>query len=134
MICTQKLGLSEMRSILVDHCKHSFGLRLATPSGWSFVFSGDTRRCDNVAAAARGATLLVHEATFESGMDEEAARKKHSTISDALSVRPRLCYLQWQRQSALSYTLLAYHVWPCSSRIPSLRPAASRITLFSSAS
>ena len=42
--------------------------------------------CLQVIEAARGATLLVHEATFESEMQEEAVRKKHSTTAEALQV------------------------------------------------
>jgi ribonuclease Z len=83
----QELGLSEFRSVLNDHCKHSFGLVLVSEAGWKFVFSGDTRLCDNVVNAAAGADLLIHEATFDRGLEEDAKRKKHSTIDDALEVR-----------------------------------------------
>jgi ribonuclease Z len=37
-------------------------------------------------AAARGATLLVHEATFEDDKGRDAAAKRHSTTGEALSV------------------------------------------------
>lgn len=86
----QALGLQAMQSVLVEHCKHSFGLSITAAAGWKFVFSGDTQLCPALVEAAAGATLLVHEATFESGMDDEAMFKKHSTISDALQVCPRL--------------------------------------------
>jgi ribonuclease Z len=55
--------------------------------GWSFAFSGDTQRSQAFAEAAKHTTLLVHEATFENGLEDEALRKKHSTINDALDVR-----------------------------------------------
>ena len=37
-----------------------------------------------------GADLLVHEATFEDGMEEEAVLKMHSTVSEALSIAKRM--------------------------------------------
>lgn len=48
------------------------------------VYSGDTRPCPSLVAAARDATLLVHEATFENGMEEEAVKKRHSTTKEAV--------------------------------------------------
>lgn len=58
-------GLAEWRSVPVEHCSDAHGLVLRAAAGWSLVFSGDTRPCAALAAAGRGATLLVHEATFE---------------------------------------------------------------------
>jgi ribonuclease Z len=60
---------------------------LHSKQGWSFAFSGDTQRSQAFAEAAKHTTLLVHEATFENGLEDEALRKKHSTINDALDVR-----------------------------------------------
>lgn len=46
------------------------------------VYSSDTRPCDAVAGLARGADVLVHEATF-GGESAEAGRVGHSTASEA---------------------------------------------------
>jgi ribonuclease Z len=54
--------------------------------GRTVVYSGDTRPIPQVTEAARGADLLVHEATFS---DEERARAVetgHSTASDAARI------------------------------------------------
>lgn len=57
-----------------------------TRPGRTVVYTGDTRPHPAVAAAARGADLLVHEATFS---DSEIARAKetgHSTAREAAEV------------------------------------------------
>ena len=51
-----------------------------------FLLAGDTRPCEGVIAAAKDATLLVHEATFDDDLLAEAQAKKHSTVSEALQV------------------------------------------------
>ena len=57
--------------------------------GRTVVFSGDTRPCEATAELARGADLLVHEATFG---DEEAPRAVetgHSTAREAAEIAAR---------------------------------------------
>ena len=84
------LGLAHLATVRVHHCAHAFGLVLRSvlppaDGGWTAAFSGDTTRCPALDAAARGAHLFVHEATFEDGMEGEAAAKHHSTTGDALA-------------------------------------------------
>lgn len=40
----------------------AFGIALTGERGWSLVFSGDTRPCAAITAAAKDATVLIHEA------------------------------------------------------------------------
>jgi len=47
------------------------------------VYTGDTAPTRSVVEAARGAAVLVHEATFTSDMEEEAHGQGHSTARDA---------------------------------------------------
>jgi ribonuclease Z len=57
-----------------------------TRPGRRLVFSGDTRPSPSVLAAAAGADLLVHEATFLEEEAERAAETGHSTASQAAAL------------------------------------------------
>ena len=86
----RSLGLRRLVSAPVAHCAQSFALALeAAPpagadAGWKAVYSGDTRPCAALVAAARDATVLIHEATFEDDLLEDAVKKRHSTTSEAI--------------------------------------------------
>lgn len=51
-----------------------------TGKGWKVVYSGDTRPCERLCEVGQGATVLVHEATFEDELQAEAAAKKHRCV------------------------------------------------------
>lgn len=80
------LQLHNMQSVWVDHCFEAFGLVLSSISGWSVVYSGDTRPCEKLIKAGMGCTLLIHEATFEDKFESHARVKRHSTVSEAIEV------------------------------------------------
>jgi ribonuclease Z len=79
-------GLSKLESVRVVHCAHSFGLVIESDDAAPFkiVFSGDTRPCDALVKASKDATILIHEATFDDSMLEEAIGKKHCTTKEAV--------------------------------------------------
>ena len=55
------LGLTRLESVPVVHCRNAYGIVLESAAGWKFAFSGDTRPCPQMAAAAKDSTILVHE-------------------------------------------------------------------------
>lgn len=54
--------------------------------GFKVVYSGDCRPTHALVEAGRGATVLVHDSTFDDDLADQAVDKLHSTISEALSV------------------------------------------------
>uniref|UniRef100_A0A673GQ74 Zinc phosphodiesterase ELAC protein 2 n=1 Tax=Sinocyclocheilus rhinocerous TaxID=307959 RepID=A0A673GQ74_9TELE len=82
----KKNDLVKFQTCYVRHCKNAFACSLTHQSGWQLVFSGDTMPCDAVVNMGKNATLLIHEATLEDGMEEEACEKRHSTTSQAIGI------------------------------------------------
>ncbi|KAF9396722.1 Zinc phosphodiesterase ELAC protein 2 [Podila verticillata] len=79
-------GFRDISTVDVIHCPWSYGISMTHQSGWKIVYSGDTRPCQNLVQAGHGATVLLHEATFEDDMQDEALKKKHSTTQEAIAV------------------------------------------------
>ncbi|KAL5575197.1 hypothetical protein UlMin_016896 [Ulmus minor] len=89
-------GLDALISFPVVHCPQAFGVVLKAGErinsagkvipGWKIVYSGDTRPCPELIEASRGATVLIHEATFEDGLVDEAIARNHSTTQEAIDV------------------------------------------------
>ncbi|XP_049600942.1 zinc phosphodiesterase ELAC protein 2 [Syngnathus scovelli] len=86
----EKNDLEKFETCTVRHCKNAFGCSLTHRSGWKVVFSGDTMPCDALVHIGKNATLLIHEATLEDGLEEEAVDKRHSTTSQAIDVGMRM--------------------------------------------
>jgi len=76
----------EVRAVKVNHPACAHGLVISCGDGLKITYSGDTMPCDNLITAGMNSTLLIHEATLEDDMEEDALRKRHSTTSQAVDV------------------------------------------------
>jgi len=72
------------------HCPYSYNGAVTLSNGtssWKMSYSGDSRPnpffAENI---GRDSDLLVHEATHENDLHEEAVKKRHSTINEALQI------------------------------------------------
>jgi ribonuclease Z len=57
--------------------------------GVSFAYVTDTRPCDSGVLLARGADLVYHDATFTTGLQDQAEKTGHSTAREAAEVAHR---------------------------------------------
>jgi ribonuclease Z len=55
-------------------------------AGRKIVYTGDTRPNDSTVRLARGADLLIHEATFDDDSEQKALESGHSTPSQAAAI------------------------------------------------
>jgi ribonuclease Z len=111
--------IGSMRSVRVWHCHDAYGLVLRLHDGSKLVYSGDTKPCDQLIRAGMDASLLIHEATFDDSMEEDADKKKHTTVGQAIDVARRM------RAARLVLTHF-------SQRYPALPPPMSSTTSGSS--
>lgn len=91
------IGLTQIRTCKAKHCDLAycvaFTFLLDNRAGTEFkvAYSGDTKPAYMFAyKVGTGADLLIHEATHENGLEEEAAKKNHSTIGQALDISKRM--------------------------------------------
>ncbi|WBW71312.1 mitochondrial 3'-tRNA processing endonuclease tRNAse Z, Trz2 [Schizosaccharomyces osmophilus] len=84
---SQDLSLYTVPSI---HIYDSHSVVLSHRSSGKLVYSSDTRPNMKLAKAGKNAAVLLHEATFEDDLHEEAVNRYHSTISEALMVAKRM--------------------------------------------
>jgi ribonuclease Z len=82
----QDLGVTSCTAVPVTHCRHAYAVILQDTSFGTVAYSGDCRPSMTFAKAALNADLLIHEATFEDGMEAEANVKRHCTVGEALDV------------------------------------------------
>ncbi|KAB7502020.1 Ribonuclease Z, mitochondrial, partial [Armadillidium nasatum] len=82
----KSLHLEDLSVAYVFHVKNSFGIALTHEDGWKIVYSGDTMPSTSLVTIGRNCDLLIHEATVEDGLEERAALKRHSTLSQAIKV------------------------------------------------
>ena len=80
------MGIEKILAIEVDHCPQSYACLLLSSKHGKILYSGDTLPCQNLFNYAQKARVLIHEATLQDGMEEDAYRKKHATTSQAINI------------------------------------------------
>lgn len=83
---TPVYGLDYIQGCHVHHCHGAMAVVFGFPNGFKIAYSGDCRPSEYFAKIGKGATLLIHEATFDDELQGDAKAKKHSTTSEALEV------------------------------------------------
>lgn len=83
--------INVFQTVQVKHCADAYGLIVESQPidqlpALKVVVSGDTQPCQALLDAGADATLLVHEATLEDDMIQEALEKRHSTTKQAIEV------------------------------------------------
>lgn len=79
------IGIDRISTCCVPHCRDAYGVRVDI-SGYSIVYSGDTRPASSLVELGQGCDLLIHEATMEDGLEEDALTKAHCTTSQAIEI------------------------------------------------
>ncbi|MFK3936332.1 ribonuclease Z [Alkalihalobacillus sp. NPDC078783] len=82
----QKIKLGQ--TVILDDGRTINGAEFIGPTrrGRVVVIAGDTQPTDGMVKFAANADVLIHEATFRSGLEENAHEFGHSTIQDAAKV------------------------------------------------
>lgn len=83
---TVEFGAMRVRAVEVDHkpVRHAYGYVFETDEA-KLVISGDTRPCDALTEAARGADLLLHEVFVHREMKVEEGVRTAETIDQVAS-------------------------------------------------
>lgn len=99
------LKVKDLKTCRVPHLEFSYAISITSnvlpknEEEFKLTFSGDTIPCESLIELGKDSSLLIHEATFEDTLVGDAAKKMHSTISQAIE--------QGQKMEA-KYTLLTH--------------------------
>jgi ribonuclease BN (tRNA processing enzyme) len=81
-----KGNVRHLQSVPVSHCQDSFAAVIELSNSFKIAYSGDCRPSQSFINLGLNCDLLIHEATFDTEKLQDAIRKRHSTISEALHV------------------------------------------------
>lgn len=87
----ENLGLSQISACRAIHCDWSYSTAFTYFNSiksdyphFTIAYSGDTRPNESFSKLCPNADILIHEATHEDVLREDAIAKRHSTISEAI--------------------------------------------------
>ncbi len=81
--------VQDVQTIRVTHCPNAYAAvfnLIDEGQVYKISYSGDCRPSQDFAKIGINSDLLIHEATFDDDMKDEAIAKKHSTIGEALEI------------------------------------------------
>ncbi|CAH0701401.1 unnamed protein product [Spodoptera exigua] len=104
------MGVQNIKTCFVAHCPNAFGVAVDLNDGYKVTYSGDTLPCEELVKIGENSTLLIHEATMEDELADEARMKMHSTTTQAIDIG---------RQMNARYTVLT-HFSQRYARLPRL--------------
>ena len=81
-----EMSFEKIIAVEVDHCPQSYACLIVSKEHGNIIYSGDTLPCQNFINYGQGVKVMIHEATLEDGMEEDAVMKKHSTTSQAIKI------------------------------------------------
>ena len=85
-VLRNEMSIEKIIAVEVDHCPQSYACLLVSAEHGNILYSGDTLPCQNMINYGKNARLLIHEATLQDGMEEDALAKKHATTSQAIDI------------------------------------------------
>ncbi|UJR08657.1 hypothetical protein I4U23_012916 [Adineta vaga] len=86
----QTIGLHGVRTVLVEHIYDAHAVILRHIDGWSLAFSGDCKQSNDFIQAGQNVDLLIHESTYETGLEVYASQMRHCTMAQAIDVGRRM--------------------------------------------
>lgn len=114
------LGLVNIGTCYVQHhCHDAFGVAIEMSNGIKITYSGDTLPCDELVRLGENSTILIHEATMEDGLEDDAFKKGHSTVSQAIKVGQLM---------KAKYTILT-HFSQRYAKIPLMEKSVENVTI-----
>ncbi|GLG95661.1 Ribonuclease Z, mitochondrial [Gryllus bimaculatus] len=82
--------MQEIFTVPVKHCPNAFGIAFKHTNNWKLTYSGDTMPCPQLVDLGQGSDVLIHEATMEDELLDEARIKLHSTTSQAIEMGKKM--------------------------------------------
>lgn len=92
--CNKQLKI-DIFSVEVFHCNDSYGCIIQSENfnneysevlPWKISYSGDTRPCNNFINYSINSTAVIHEATLDDDLADDAKNKLHCTFNEACSI------------------------------------------------
>lgn len=78
--------IKELRTVRVNHCHGAQAVSVTFINDFKFSYSGDCRPAEMFCEIGADSDVLVHEATFDDGLEGDAMAKKHCTTGEAVGV------------------------------------------------